>query len=238
MDTSTQLTTESAFSLQNFEHAQRVAVMMAKSTLIPEAYRGKVENVMIAMEMSHRMNISPLMVMQNLYIVKGNPGWSGAFVIGLINGSKRFSTELKFEVSGQNDEYGYRAYALDQDGNKIEGTKVDWKMVKGEGWLDKPGSKWKTMPEQMFKYRSAAFFGRTYCPDLLMGMQTAEEIIDVQHTDVTVTSDEQRAKKEHDRIVALINNASTIEELSSLEPHVKEPQLDLFEDKKQKLSAK
>src|SRR6478609_2071310 len=170
---------ESAFSLQNFEHAQRVAKMLAQSSLIPEVYRGKVENVMIAMEMSNRMNISPLMVMQNLYIVKGNPGWSGQFVIGIINNSKRFASELQFEKSGDGDDYGYAAKTFKQSGNiDKEGTKITMRMVKAEGWLDKPGSKWKTMPEQMFKYRAAAFFGRLHCPDLLMGMQTIEEVVD------------------------------------------------------------
>ncbi len=175
-----QIPTQSAFGVQTFEHAQRVAKMLASSSLIPEAYRGKVENVMIAMEMGNRMNISPLMVMQNLYIVKGNPGWSGPFVIAIINSSKRFLKDLAFEKSGKEgtDDYGYTAFTFNTDGNKVEGTKVDWKMVKGEGWLDKQGSKWKTMPEQMFRYRSAAFFGRAHAPDLLMGMQTADEIID------------------------------------------------------------
>lgn len=170
---------QSAFSVQTFEHAQRVAKMLASSSLIPEAYRGKVENVMIAMEMSNRMNISPLMVMQNLYIVKGKPGWSGPFVIAIINASKRYAKTLAFESSGEGDLYGYTAFTFDHEGNKVKGTKVDWKMVKGEGWLDKDGSKWKTMSEQMFKYRSAALFGREHTPDLLMGMQTAEEIIDI-----------------------------------------------------------
>lgn len=173
-----QVTNESTFSIQSFEHAQRVAKMLASSSLIPEAYRNRVDNVMIAMEMSHRMNISPIMVMQNLYIVKGNPGWSGSFVIATINNSSRFGDKLKFEKSGEGDSYGYTAVTTNKDGKRIEGTKIDWKMVKAEGWLDKTGSKWKTMPEQMFKYRAASFFGREHCPDLLMGMQTIEEVID------------------------------------------------------------
>jgi hypothetical protein len=183
-ETKTELTTqqsESAFSLQNFEHAQRVAKMIATSSLVPQAYQGKIENVMIAMEMANRMSISPMMVMQNLYIVKGNPGWSGKFVIAMINGSKRFDTDLEFQFSGEGDSYGCIAFTT-KKGKRIESTKVDWKMVKGEGWLDKPGSKWKTMPDQMFRYRSAAFFGNANTPDLLMGMQTVEEILDVEST--------------------------------------------------------
>lgn len=51
-------------------------------------------------------------------------------------------------------------------------------MVKAEGWLSKTGSKWKTMPQLMFRYRAAAFFARIYAPDITLGMQTAEEIYD------------------------------------------------------------
>jgi hypothetical protein len=52
-------------------------------------------------------------------------------------------------------------------------------MAKAEGWLTKTGSKWITMPELMLKYRAAAFFGRLYAPEVLMGMQTTEEIVDI-----------------------------------------------------------
>ena len=55
-------------------------------------------------------------------------------------------------------------------------------MVKAEGWDSKTGSKWKTMPEQMFKYRAAAFWQRAYAPEISMGLQTAEEAIDIAPT--------------------------------------------------------
>ena len=55
-------------------------------------------------------------------------------------------------------------------------------MAKDEGWYGKAGSKWKTMPELMLQYRSAAFFQRTYAPEISMGMQTVEEIRDVVDT--------------------------------------------------------
>ena len=54
-------------------------------------------------------------------------------------------------------------------------------MAKAEGWVDKSGSKWKTMPELMMRYRAAAFFGRLYAPEITMGMHSVEEIVDIQH---------------------------------------------------------
>ncbi len=52
-------------------------------------------------------------------------------------------------------------------------------MAAQEGWSTKSGSKWKTMPEQMMWYRAAAFWTRMFCPELSLGMQTAEEVMDV-----------------------------------------------------------
>ena len=66
---------------------------------------------------------------------------------------------------------------------------VDWRMVKAEGWDSKNGSKWKTMPEVMFHYRAAAFWVRIFAPDCALGMQTAEEIIDVGKAQVVTRVD-------------------------------------------------
>lgn len=226
-----QIQNQSVFSVQTFEHAQRIAKMLASSSLIPQNYQGRIDNVMIAMEMSSRMNISPLMVMQNLYIVKGTPGWSGKFVIAMINGSRRFESDLEFEFTGEKDEYGCVAHTT-KKGKRIASTKVDWKMVKAEGWFDKPGSKWKTMPDQMFMYRSASFFGNAFCPDLLMGMQTAEEIIDI------TPPENVKVDKEKERVRLMIDDAKTLQDLDAIAPHVGEDQLDLFTVKKDQLTAK
>lgn len=61
---------------------------------------------------------------------------------------------------------------------RLDGIWVDWKMVKAEGWSTKNGSKWKTMADQMFVYRAAAFWQRAYAPELGMGLQTQEEVQD------------------------------------------------------------
>jgi hypothetical protein len=53
-------------------------------------------------------------------------------------------------------------------------------MARAEGWSTKAGSKWKTMPELMLRYRAAAMFGRLYVPDLLVGIQSQEEVVDIE----------------------------------------------------------
>ena len=208
----------------NFEHAQRVAKMLASSSLIPKDFQGNVQNTMIALEMANRIGASPLMVMQNLYVIHGKPSWSSTFIIAAINACKRFSP-LRFEMGGEGEEYGCYAWAYDTSNkDKLDGPKITLKMANAEGWVSKAGSKWKTMPELMLRYRAAAFFGRLYAPDIMMGMQTQEEVVDIQ----PIPTEAKKVDKEAERMRLLIQDASTIEELRELEPHVMAHQQELF----------
>jgi len=183
-----------------FEHSQRVAKMMTTSSLVPKEYQNNIPNIMIALEMANRIGASPLMVMQNLNIIQGRPSWSSQFIISALNSCKRFSP-LRFKMDGDGDEYGCTAWAKDSSGEILEGPKVTWKMATAEGWTTKGGSKWKTMPELMFRYRAAAFFGRLYAPDVLMGMGTTDESEDIAAAEIN--SVEQKANNMNNALNAL-----------------------------------
>lgn len=165
------------FDAQGFELLQRVAKAFASSTLVPATYQGNVANCMIALNLSERLHADALMVMQNLYIVHGNPGWSSKFLIASVNTCGRYES-LRYEWRGEEGKpnFGCRAWTIEKStGERLNGIWVDWKMVKAEGWDAKKGSKWLTMPDQMFIYRAAAFWQRAYAPEISMGLLTAEE---------------------------------------------------------------
>lgn len=185
---------------QVFEHSQRVAKMMTTSSLVPKEYQNNIPNIMIALEMANRIGASPLMVMQNLNIIQGRPSWSSQFIISALNSCKRFSP-LRFKMDGEGDDYGCTAWARDSSGEVLEGPKVTWKMATAEGWTTKGGSKWKTMPELMFRYRAAAFFGRLYAPDVLMGMGTSDEAEDINN--IESANAEQKATQMNNALNAL-----------------------------------
>ena len=159
----------------------QVAKKFANSGIVPEQYQHNEDNCFVACEMANRMGVSPLVVMQSLYIVKGKPAWSGQACIALINGTGQFSP-LRFVFIGERNTPSYGCYVTctrKADGEQLYGSTITMQMAKDEGWLDKAGSKWKTMPEQMMQYRAAAFFARIYCPAALMGLQTTDEVEDV-----------------------------------------------------------
>lgn len=167
---------------EGWDLLQRQAIAYSKSTLVPKSYHGNVSDCIIALNMAARTGSDALMVMQNLYMVQGRPGWSAAFLIACINQCGRYDS-LQYEERGTIEDqanYAVRAFAHEKStGQRLNGTWITWAMVKEEKWLDKPGSKWKTMPEQMFKYRAAAFWQRVYAPEIGMGFHTREELQDI-----------------------------------------------------------
>ena len=171
-------------SAEGFELLQRQAKMFCGSSLVPQQFQGEQNfgNAIIALEMAQRMNASPLMVMQNLYIVHGNPGWSSKFLIATFNQCGRFEA-IKYKETGKKgtDSQGIIAYTREKGSDEIiQGPEVTILIAKQEGWYDKKGSKWKTMPDQMLRYRAAAWLIRTTAPEISMGLQTTDEIIDVE----------------------------------------------------------
>jgi hypothetical protein len=171
---------ESNITTQNpeeqFDLIQRKAKALAASTVIPKDYQNNIPNTLVALEMAHRIGASPLMVMQNLHIIHGRPSWSSTFVIAALNSCGRFSA-IRFE----DGEGSCRAVAIEKEtGAVLNGPTVTIEMAKKEGWFQKTGSKWQTMPELMLKYRAASFFGRLYAPEIMMGMHTEFEIQDIQ----------------------------------------------------------
>lgn len=211
-------------SSQSFELMQRVSKAFSSSELVPAQYKDKIANCMIAVDIANRIGASPLMVMQNLYIVHGSPSWSSKFLVATINACGRFSS-LRYEWQGKpgDSDYGCRAWAVEKGTDqRLDGVWVTWAMVKAEGWDAKNGSKWKTMPDQMFVYRAAAFWQRAYAPELGMGLQTVEEIHDV--IDVTpngeggyeIDGDGVITVTNEPDLAAQIEACTTIEALESL----------------------
>jgi hypothetical protein len=183
--TQPQLTVEVEASLATstgFDLMMRGAKALAASTLVPKDYQNNIANCIVALNMANRIGADPLQVMQNLYVVHGRPSWSSQFLIATFNACGLFSS-IRYRFVGEpgKDSYGFQAYATElSSGEVLEGGIVTIEIAKKEGWYDKNGSKWKTMPQQMLMYRAASWFVRVYAPELSMGLHTREEVEDVE----------------------------------------------------------
>lgn len=220
-------------------------------------------NCVVSLNMAQRMGADPLMVMQNLYIVEGRPSWSSQWIIAAINGCGRFSPlrfdlkdlgpkEVEYEVTKWVDRQRVTskhkatvqnleciAWAIEKEtGARIDSPKVSVEMAVKEGWYGKNGSKWQTMPEVMLRYRTASFFGKLYAPELLMGLQSAEEVHDIidvnpDGTVASVTTETMRGTAREVRQPEPATTAATAQEVDQETGEIKAATVSAPEAQKQ-----
>jgi len=168
-----------------FEHAQRVGKMLAASTMVPDHFKNNIGNCVIALNFADRVGVDPFMAMQKMYVIHGKPAIETQLAIALVNKSGRY-TPIQYKFNEKRDTC--IAYATNKETKEVcEGPPVSLQMAKDEGWMSKQGSKWKTLPDLMLRYRAAMFFARTYCPEALLGLYTREEV--QEYTDLEESPD-------------------------------------------------
>lgn len=166
------------FDSAKFNQAWRVANAFASSGLVPDHFKNNPAGVFVVLHMATRLDLDPFMALQKVYMVHARPGMEAQLIIALVNARGPFQGPIQWEITGEGDKRQWTAYATHKTtGERCEAT-VTWGMVKAEGWADKTGSKWKTIPDLMGRYRSATFLARLFCPEVILGLSTADELED------------------------------------------------------------
>lgn len=154
---------------------------LAASDIIPDTYRGKTANCLIALQQSQRLGVDVLSVMGGLYLIHGRVSWSGQFLITMINRSKLFS-RLDYKLDGKEGTPDRQCCAFATElstGKVLIGPTVSIKMAELEKW----GPKWKSMPEVMLRYRSASLWVKTQCPEVMAGIPDEYESEDAAYSE-------------------------------------------------------
>ena len=189
VEQTTELTTNSVWENKDaFNQLLRAAQMLSQTSIIPQSYQNKPQDCFVAIEMANRMGVSPMVVMQNMYVVKGKPSWAGQACTMLINSCGKFK-DVKHIYTGEKGKPNRGCYVTAtriSDGSQVDGVEVTMQMAQSEGWTS--NSKWRNMPELMLAYRASAFFARVYCPEAMMGVQTAEEVYDADSTPINAAT--------------------------------------------------
>lgn len=167
-------------AFRNLPEMLNVAAALANSSIVPKAYQRQEGNVLIALDMAQRLGCAPLMVMQNVYVVQGNPALSGKFAIAMLKRSSLYRRIEFVNLNGTDWQGGMKVVGHRWDGTQDVGPEITPELVKRSGWMDKSGSKWQEMPEQMYRYRAASWFVNSCCPEVLMGVPTVEDMEDAE----------------------------------------------------------
>lgn len=168
--------------VRSMDDAARLCKALATSKMTPDAFKNDHGAILMALNVSQSMGCDLFMVMQNMYAVHGRMGFTGQFCISALNRCPQYKRIEYRYMNGKDWQDGIQVIGHRVDGEQDCGTAITPAMVQAEGW--NKNSKWRSMPEQMYKYRAAAFFVRAFCPDALMGFQTVEELRDLAATGV------------------------------------------------------
>lgn len=181
-ETSLATTSHHSIEAAEFDLMQRQAKLFSSSPLVPAhiadggSQKG-LANCYIALVLAKQMGENPLAVMQNIYIVHGRAGWNASYMIAKANASGVFKGVIRFQHTGEGKTRACTASATLKDTGDVVTTTVTMQMAEAEGWTK--NSKYKSMPDQMLIYRAATFLVRTYCPQVMLGYTTREELDDV-----------------------------------------------------------
>ena len=176
------MTTDMTTGQQALELQKAQASLLAQSQFLPKHYANRPADCLVAIQWAQRTGLDPLELLQNTFVVHGTPGMKASYMIGLANKRGPFEGPIRFRVEGTGDDMVAYAWGV-IDGEEYTAS-ASMKMAKAEGWSK--NKKYQTMPELMLQYRAATFLVRLYCPEVLSGMPTSDEVEDLRFAEATV----------------------------------------------------
>lgn len=172
---------------KDLEEAREYAAIISKSSLCPADYRGKLEDIIIAIQYGLELGLKPLQALQCIAVINGRPTiWGdGALAVVLASGLVEDFKELSVSDALLADK-GHciikrkgRASAID-----VSFSREDAETAKLWG---KAGP-WTNYPGRMMQMRARGFALRDGFADVLKGLAIAEEIRDLDLVSTPVTA--------------------------------------------------
>lgn len=186
-----------------FEHMQRIAVMMAQSSLVPAhlnsvkkvggveveiSAKEAIANCFLVVNQAVRWSIDPFAAAQSAYTTKGKLGWEGKLIAAVINSHPLIEERLHYAYSGTGEARKVIVSAKlkgEKEPRTVEGTVAAWKTTGS-------GSPWDRVAQwdQQLSYRGAREWGRRHLPEAMLGVFGDDEIIQFEATERTLAGAE------------------------------------------------
>lgn len=155
------------------DHLYRVAKCFSMSGLVPGHFQGKPEACMIALMYAEQLGEHPMLLFQELSVINGRPNTSARFAISRANKSGLLQGPITWASKGQGDALEVTASATLRETGEVISTTVSMKEAAADGWTRNP--KYRSIPEQMLRWRAATRLINLYMPEVLFGLGVKEE---------------------------------------------------------------
>ncbi|MGI0119652.1 recombinase RecT [Zooshikella sp. RANM57] len=231
------------FSLapRNLQEAMEYANLIAQSSMVPAAFKGKAGDVLVAVQMGAELGLPPTQALQNIAVINGRPSLWGDAVLAVC----KSSSLCEYVREYWDDEKKIAKCVAKRRGDDEEVVRTfSFEDANQAGLLNKQGP-WRQYPQRMAQMRARSWAVRDAFPDLLRGIAVREEQIDAEQPkekDVTLSkpeksrsealleqlqqqteptpesgpSDEEKAQAALDTVLNAINHAQSLGDLETV----------------------
>lgn len=177
----------------NIEEGWRLAQFIAMSDLVPAGYKGRPADVLVAIQYGMEVGLPPMAALHSIFVTNGRPSlWGDGFLAVIMASPVYRDHDEYYMVKGERRDFLLGADLSDDDTTAVatfwrkdseRGRTATFSIAKAKkaGLWSKKGP-WQDYPDRMLKYRARGFAGHDAFPDVLRGIRTAEEVIDVGDT--------------------------------------------------------
>lgn len=222
--------------LKTLRDAHQFAVKVAFSDFVPQSYKKSnnpekiAANVLMALDYGARLGMEAMPALNSIALINGTPCLYGDGLLAICQRSRAFCWESWHEeVVGEGETMAAICTARRNAPNAkpitCEYTMDDAKQA---GLLSKDN--WKKNPKAMLKWRARTNVLKACYSDLLQGMQSGEEMEDIEAMKVEVVEDPAAEGKSVDEMMAeqIQSTIVTTQDTDGVEVKVEDEQDELF----------
>lgn len=163
---------DSLFAPALFPHYQKVAETLSKSAVIPTAYRGKPEDIFVAMAMGYQLGFPVEQSLQDVAVINGRPCLWGDGLLSLVLNHPECKSIKEEPIYNGQVVIGYICTVI-RKGHEPHSKSFTMQDAERAGLLKK-GGVWSAYPERMLQMRARSLALRDKFADALRGLRIAE----------------------------------------------------------------
>ncbi|CAB4141478.1 RecT family [uncultured Caudovirales phage] len=169
-------TTNRGFAPATLTEAIQFSDMLASSSMVPKAYQGKPQDILVCVQWGYEMGLAPMQALQNIAVINGKPSVYGDAAMALVQASS-VCEDVEEYFEGEGTPNPVAVCVAKRKGRKPVTAKFSVEDAKRAGLWGKQGP-WQAYPKRMMQMRARGFALRDAFPDVLKGLITAEEAQD------------------------------------------------------------
>ena len=169
-------TNNKGFAPATLTEAIQFSEMLANSSMVPKAYQGKPQDILVCVQWGYEMGLAPMQALQNIAVINGKPSVYGDAALALVQASS-VCEDVQETMEDEGTTNPTAVCVAKRKNRSPVVVRFSVEDAKRAGLWGKQGP-WQAYPKRMMQMRARGFALRDAFPDVLKGLITAEEAQD------------------------------------------------------------